>query len=54
MLDALEVNRPSDVLRSTLEQLRLEGAIFFRSEFTDGFAFESAPLALADSPGRSG
>jgi AraC-like DNA-binding protein len=39
----------ADVLRSTLEQLRLEGAIFFRSEFTDGFAFESAPLALADS-----
>jgi AraC-like DNA-binding protein len=43
------VSHSSDVLRSTLEQLRLEGAIFFRSEFTDGFAFESAPLALADS-----
>jgi AraC-like DNA-binding protein len=40
---------PSDVLRSTLEQLRLEGAIFFRSELTDGFTFESAPLALADA-----
>jgi AraC-like DNA-binding protein len=40
---------PDDVLGSTLEQLRLEGAIFFRSEFTDGFAFESEPLALADS-----
>jgi AraC-like DNA-binding protein len=37
------------VLRSTLEQLRLEGAIFFRSELTDGFEFESAPLELADS-----
>jgi AraC-like DNA-binding protein len=37
------------VLRSTLEQLRLEGAIFFRSELTDAFAFESAPLTLADS-----
>jgi AraC-like DNA-binding protein len=49
MLDAREVNRSSDVLRSTLEQLRLEGAIFFRSEFTDGFAFESAPLAFADA-----
>jgi len=35
------------VVRSTLQQLRLEGAIFFRSEFTDGFAFESAPLELA-------
>jgi AraC-like DNA-binding protein len=39
----------SDVLRATLEQLRLEGALFFRSELTDGFAFESAPLELADS-----
>lgn len=38
-----------DVLRSTLEQLRLEGAIFFRSELTDAFAFESAPLALAET-----
>jgi AraC-like DNA-binding protein len=35
------------VLSSTLEQLRLEGAIFFRAEFTDEFAFESAPLAFA-------
>ena len=41
--------RPPDVLRLTLEQLRLEGALFFRSELTDGFAFESAPLELADS-----
>jgi len=38
----------SDVLRSTLEQLRLEGAIFFRSELTDAFTFESAPLALVE------
>lgn len=38
----------SDVMRATLGQLRLEGALFFRGEFTDGFAFESAPLALAD------
>ena len=37
------------VLRSTLEQLRLEGAIFFRSELTDAFEFDSAPLALADA-----
>jgi AraC-like DNA-binding protein len=32
-----------------LEQLRLEGAIFFRSQLTDAFAFESTPLALADA-----
>lgn len=38
---------PAVVLSSTLEQLRLEGAIFFRAEFTDEFAFESAPLAFA-------
>src|SRR3954467_10278818 len=38
-----------NVLQSTLEQLRLEGAIFFRSELTDAFAFESAPLSLADA-----
>jgi AraC-like DNA-binding protein len=42
------VETRSDVLRATLEQLRLEGAIFFRSELTDAFAFESAPLALVD------
>jgi AraC-like DNA-binding protein len=29
------------LLNSALEQLRLEGAIFFRSEFSDGFAIES-------------
>lgn len=40
---------PPDVLRSTLEQLRLEGAIFFRAALTDAFAFESAPLAFADA-----
>lgn len=38
---------PALVVNSTLEQLRLEGAIFFRGEFTDEFAFESAPLAFA-------
>jgi AraC-like DNA-binding protein len=37
-----------DLLQTALEQLRLEGAIFFRSELTDAFAFESTPLALAD------
>ena len=36
-------------LWSALEQLRLEGAIFFSSELTEPFAFESTPLALADS-----
>src|SRR5437763_397192 len=36
------------VLSSALQGLRLEGAIFFRSELTEPFAFESTPLALAD------
>jgi AraC-like DNA-binding protein len=35
------------LLQSALEQLRLEGAIFFRSELTEPFAFESRPSALA-------
>jgi len=43
------VEPPPVVLRSALEQLRLEGAIFFSSELTEPFAFESTPLALADS-----
>ena len=38
-----------DVLRSSLEQLRLEGAIFFRSAFTDAFEIDSSPLALANA-----
>jgi AraC-like DNA-binding protein len=37
------------LLHAALQQLRLEGAIFFRSELTEGFEFESAPLALADA-----
>jgi AraC-like DNA-binding protein len=37
------------LLQSALEQLRLEGAIFFRSELTEGFAFESTPQLLADA-----
>lgn len=44
-----DVARSGKVLDSTLAQLRLEGAIFFRAEFTDEFAFESAPLAFADA-----
>jgi AraC-like DNA-binding protein len=36
-----------DVLRSALEQVRLEGAIFFRSELTESFAFESSPNDVA-------
>jgi AraC-like DNA-binding protein len=40
---------PEELLRSTLAQLRLEGAIFFRSELTDAFSFQSAPLALVDA-----
>jgi AraC-like DNA-binding protein len=37
----------STLLQSALEQLRLEGAIFFRGEFTEGFAFDSTPAAVA-------
>jgi AraC-like DNA-binding protein len=39
----------STVLQSALEQLRLEGAIFFRSQLTEPFAFESTPCALANA-----
>jgi len=35
------------LLQSALEQVRLEGAIFFRSELTEGFAFESTPNVVA-------
>jgi AraC-like DNA-binding protein len=35
--------------QSALEHLRLEGALFFRSELSDPFEFESTPLALADA-----
>lgn len=38
---------PSPLLDAALDQLRLSGAIFFRSELTEPFAFESTPLALA-------
>lgn len=37
------------LLQTTLDQLRLEGAIFFRTELTEGFEFESTPRALADA-----
>jgi AraC-like DNA-binding protein len=37
------------LLESTIDELRLEGAIFFRSELTEPFAFESRPLALVDA-----
>jgi Cupin len=39
----------SDALRSTLDNLRLEGALFFRGELSEPFEFESTPLALADA-----
>jgi AraC-like DNA-binding protein len=35
------------LLEEALEQLRLDGAIFFRSELTEAFAFESTPCAIA-------
>jgi hypothetical protein len=38
----------SPLLEQALERLRLEGAIFFRFELTEPFAFESTPPALAD------
>jgi AraC-like DNA-binding protein len=45
-----ETPEPSDrVLQSALDALRVEGALFFRSELTDAFAFESEPAALADA-----
>ncbi len=47
--EPLEASSQPAVLQAALEQLRLEGAIFFRSELTEPFAFESTPLALADS-----
>jgi AraC-like DNA-binding protein len=40
---------PPALLQSALEQLRLEGAIFFRAELSEGFSFESTPLALAEA-----
>ncbi len=40
---------PPMLLQTALEQVRLDGAIFFRSELTEPFAFESTPLALVDS-----
>lgn len=44
---------PSDLaatplLQDALARLRLEGAIFFRSELSEPFAFESTPSALVD------
>src|SRR4051812_19377949 len=40
---------PSPLLDAALDQLRLSGAIFFRSELTEPFAFESTPLVFADA-----
>ena len=39
----------NDAVSSALEHLRLEGALFFRSELTEPFEFESSPLPLADA-----
>src|SRR6188472_345114 len=39
----------TDPMDSTLGQLRLDGALFFRSELSEPFEFESSPLALADA-----
>jgi AraC-like DNA-binding protein len=40
---------PTDLLRTTLDQLHLEGAIFFRSEFTAGFEYHSTPGAVTEA-----
>lgn len=37
----------ADRLHGALEQLRLDGAIFFRAEFTEGWAYVSPPAELA-------
>jgi AraC-like DNA-binding protein len=39
----------SSLLRSTLERLHLDGAIFFRTELSEPFAFVSRPAELADA-----
>src|SRR5215211_1505848 len=44
-----EVGPMSEALQSALDYLHLEGALFFRSELTEPFEFESTPLALADA-----
>ncbi len=38
----------TDPVDSTLGQLRLDGALFFRGELSDPFEFESSPLTLAE------
>src|SRR4051794_27090653 len=43
------VEAPRSLLESALDRLRLAGALFFRSELTEPFQFESSPLALADA-----
>src|SRR3982750_1840836 len=47
MPDASARDRSADVLTSTLEQLRPQGAIFFPAAFTDGFVFASPPQRVA-------
>ena len=46
---AADEEHPEPTLLDALEHLRLDGALFFRSELTEPFAFESTPLALADA-----
>jgi len=47
--DVTDASAAPELIDAALEQLRLDGAIFFRSELTEAFAFESTPLALADA-----
>jgi AraC-like DNA-binding protein len=47
------VGEPPPVLAAALDQLRLDGAIFFRAAFSDPFSIGAIPNAMADalSPG---
>ena len=45
--DQAAATAPPEMLRSALEQLRLEGAIFFRTELTEGFTVAAQPNAVA-------
>ncbi len=45
--DRAGATAPPAMLRSALEQLRLEGAIFFRTELTEGFTVAAQPNAVA-------
>ena len=45
----VQIERRSAPLKAALEQVRLDGAIFFRAELTEGWAFESRPQEYASA-----